>query len=156
VKPAKADPAKDAPAAPGLESLAAAAAAADAGTPLPGALDAPKPAAPIPAQSLTLARGLVDLVAKIAAVRWPVLVYPEEVRAELATAGAAVLDKYDINSLFFAKWKEEFALGALLAGLIYQGVELVKAEQNKAAPGDAAAADAPGENEKAGAPDTIQ
>jgi hypothetical protein len=92
-----------------------------------------------------LARLGVDWILDAACKQYPVLAYPEPMRERAAQLTGAVLAKYDVMS-WAASWREEFALGAFLAGLAWESYKIVQAAKGAAAAGvmdQAPAASAP-------------
>jgi hypothetical protein len=92
-----------------------------------------------------LARLGVDWILDAACNQYPVLAYPEPTRERAAQLTGAVLAKYDVLS-WVARWREEFALGAFLAGLAWESYKIVQAAKGAAAAGvmdQAPAASAP-------------
>jgi len=82
-----------------------------------------------------LARIGVDWIAVAVEKQYPIVKYSDETCADVAAKAGAVLAKYDVLA-WAAKWREEFELGAVLVGVVWNTVQLVKAEKNKPA-GDA-------------------
>lgn len=115
-----------------LDALAAEAATVDASTqtqPVPDTAqgDEPHPevqSAPVltPQQE---AEGIVSLLAMAVEKLFPVLGYKEETKAEAARVLAPVLEKYNIQDLFFAKYSAEINAVMFFASLGYGSYQAV-------------------------------
>jgi hypothetical protein len=75
-----------------------------------------------------LARMGLDWILDAVTAQYPVLKYPEDVRARGSTLAGAVLVKYDVLA-WAGRWRAEFELGAFLAGLAWGSWRTLQAAQ---------------------------
>jgi hypothetical protein len=110
----------------------------------PGAAQSPGPDPARARDAAMVARLGVDFLADSIIKQYPMLAYSDEARARCAELAGAVMAKHDLFG-WLARWREEFELGAFVAGIAWQSYRIVqqsKAPPPAAAPAAASAADA--------------
>lgn len=97
--------------------------------------DPGQPAPGQPAPEEISSKGLAAL-AVVGATRaavsfYPCLVnnFPDELQQEAVEKLAPLLDKYNVKSAFFEKWRLEFEAGAFFAGVIFTAWQTIEADK---------------------------
>lgn len=67
----------------------------------------------------------VNGLAEIVSAEFECLSYDDEIKSEAIAKLVPVLNKYNVESAFFEKWKEEFMLGVFFAGVIFTSYKKV-------------------------------
>lgn len=80
-------------------------------------------------ETVGFAAMLTEMGAQVATRRWPVIVFTKTEKNAVCDALVPVLKKYDVRSAFLEKYKEEFALGMVLAGIVKAKRELLEQEK---------------------------
>ncbi len=80
-------------------------------------------------QAYVMAGTICALLAKGATMRWPYLQYPDDTIKQGAAVLAPVLVKYDMQSEFLDKWKEEISAAVFFGTLIASSYSTIKAHE---------------------------
>lgn len=76
---------------------------------------------------------IVTVIAGALSARWPVLVYDEKTRTDIAAKLAPVMQKHGLNNDWFAKYGEEIALLSSVVVVGYQSMQLVAEDKKQKA-----------------------